>query len=191
MPLDLAGLIAEAYRWLRQLGATLIPMPYCCVVADPERPGVWDANHVDEVTAETDAEADAVFEAMERHLAHAPWRAFHTDRFTPDAFLPRLALDDFVERPPTIQMALRAELARRGASIELRPVVKDADWGALLGLVLANHGERSRGDDLDLPPEFSRQMVEVYRRRAAPIPFILQSRTALPAPTRRRPTAPA
>ncbi len=165
MRLELPRLIAEAYRWQRRLGATLIAMPYCCIVADPERPDVWDVNHVDEVTAETDAEADAVFGAMEQRLAHAPWRVFHTDCCTSDVFLARLALDDFEERPATIQMALRAELARRGTPVELRPVVSDADWAALLGLVLANHGERSRGDDLDLPPAFSRQMVEVYRTK--------------------------
>ena len=90
-----------------------------------------------------------------------------------DAFLARLALEDFEARSPTIQMALQAELARSGAPVELRPVVKDADWGALLGLVLANHGERSRGDDLDLPPEFSRQMVEVYRAKGGAYRFHL------------------
>jgi len=44
----------------------------------------------------------------------------HTDCFTRDAFLARLALDDFEERPVTIQMAL----TDRGAPIELRPVVR-------------------------------------------------------------------
>jgi hypothetical protein len=48
----------------------------------------------------------------------------HTDCFTPDAFLARLALDDFEERPVTIQMALQGELTDRGAPIELRPVVR-------------------------------------------------------------------
>ena len=48
----------------------------------------------------------------------------HTDCFTPDAFLARLALDDFEEHPATIQMALQGELTDRGAPIELRPVVR-------------------------------------------------------------------
>jgi len=39
---------------------------------------------------------------MDEHLGHTPWRVVHTDCFTPDRFLARLALDDFKERPVTI-----------------------------------------------------------------------------------------
>jgi hypothetical protein len=44
----------------------------------------------------------------------------HTDCSTLDAFLARLALDDFEERPVTIQMALQGELTDRAAPTELR-----------------------------------------------------------------------
>ena len=67
----------------------------------------------------TDTEIDAVFRATS-------WRVIHTDGFTPDAFLARLALNDFEERPVTIQMALQGELTDRGAPIELRPVVSQS-----------------------------------------------------------------
>jgi hypothetical protein len=63
------------------------------------------------------AKIDSVFRATS-------WRVIHTDCFTRDAFLARLALDDFEERPVTIQMALQGELTDRGAPIELRPVVR-------------------------------------------------------------------
>src|SRR6202035_4887670 len=136
MATDLARSIAEAYRWQRRLGNTLIAAPHCHIVADPAHPQVWDSNHADEVTARTDAEIDAVFAAMDRHLGHTPWRVIHTDGFTPDVFLARLALDDFEERPVTIQMALQGGLRERGAPIDLRPVADDADWDALLQLVV-------------------------------------------------------
>jgi GNAT superfamily N-acetyltransferase len=89
----------------------------------------------------------------------------HSDGFTPDAFLARLALDDFVERFVAIQMALEGAIAARSAPVELRPVVSDADWEALLGLVRANHAERRAVDGLDLPAGFSEAMVETYRAK--------------------------
>ena len=120
MATDLAQRIAKAYRWQRRLGNAQIVAPGCHLVADPRHPDVWDSNHADEVTARTNAEIDAVFAAMDRRLGHTSWRVIHTDCFTPDAFLARLALDDFEERPVTIQMALQGDLTDRGTSIELR-----------------------------------------------------------------------
>jgi glutathione S-transferase len=95
---DLARLLAETYRWQRRLGNQVIATPHCGIVANPAHPDVWEANHADEVTAKTEAEIDAVFAAMDRHMGHTPWRVAHTDCFTADAFLARLALDDFDER---------------------------------------------------------------------------------------------
>ena len=168
---DLPRLIAEAYRWQRRLGATPIATPYCGIVAAPQRPDVWDSNHADEVVAQTDAEADVVFAAMDQHLSHTRWRVIHTDCFTPDAFLARLAFDDFRECFVTIQMALRGDLTQRGAPVQLRPVVDDADWEVLLRLVLANHAEGRSSADLKLPPEFSKQMVATYRAKTGSYHF--------------------
>ena len=76
--------------------------------------------------------------------ANTSWRVIHTDCLTPDAFLARLAFDDFEKRPVTIQMALKGDLTRRGASIELRPVATGSERDALLKLVLADHVEGRR-----------------------------------------------
>ena len=108
--------IAEAYRWHRRLGARVTAALHCHVVADPGRPGVWESNHLGSVTAETDEEIDAVFAAMDTHLAHSNWRVAHTDGFTPDAFLARLAFADFKERFVVIQMALEGPYLRRVTS---------------------------------------------------------------------------
>src|SRR5271154_1737140 len=120
--LDLPRRIGEAYRWHRRLGARLIEAPHCCIVADPTKPDVWDCNHADAVSASNAAEIDAVFEAMDRHLAHTRWRVVHTDGATPDPFLAGLAFADFRERFVTIQMALQREIGFRGASPDLRAV---------------------------------------------------------------------
>ncbi len=166
MPTDLARTIAEAYRWQRRLGNTLITAPHCHIVSNPAYPNVWDANHTDDVTARTESEITSVLAAMDEHLGHTRWRVIHTDGFTPDAFLARLALDDFKERPATIQMTLQGELTDRGAAIDLRPVVSDADWDALLQLVLADHAEGRRTSGLDLSPDFSAAVVAGYRAKS-------------------------
>ena len=165
MVADMIRIIAEAYRWQRRLGNAQVAAAHCHIVADPAHPDVWDSNHADGITAGTGAEINGVFAAMDRHLGHTRWRVIHTDYFTPEAFLARLALDGFEERPVTIQMALRGELADRGAAVGLRPVACDADWDALLRLVLADHAEGRRSGGLDLAPEISVGLVAGYRAK--------------------------
>jgi GNAT superfamily N-acetyltransferase len=173
MATELARTIAEAYRWQRRLGNTLITAPHCHIVSDPAHPNVWNSNHADDVSARTEPEIDAVFAAMDDHLGHTPWRVIHSDGFTPEPFLARLALDDFKERPVTIQMALTGDLSDRGAAIDLRPVAGDADWHALLELVLADHAEGRRTGGLDLSPEFSAAKVEGDRKKSGAYHFHL------------------
>ena len=170
---DLARIIAEAYRWQRRLGNTQITTAHCHIVADPSHPNVWDANHADEVTAQTDAEVDEAFRAMDEHLAHTRWRVVHTDQFTPGAFLARLALDDFDERSVTIQMALQEDIIDRGASITLHPVVSTADWDNLLKLVLADHAEGRRTSGTGVSPEVSAGIVAGYRAKSPAYQFHL------------------
>ena len=173
MTSDLARTIAEAYRWQRRLGNAQITATHCHIVADPAHPEIWDSNHADDVTAQTEAEISSVFAAMDQHLGHTPWRVIHTDCFTPEAFVARLALDDFEQRPVTIQMALQGELTERGAAIDLHPVATDADWDALLELVLADHAEGRRTGGLELSPEFSAAKVAGYRAKSGAYHFHL------------------
>jgi GNAT superfamily N-acetyltransferase len=180
MAAHLARVIAEAYRWQRRLGHTQIAAAHCHIVADPAHPGVWDSNHADDVTARTDAEIDAVFAAMDEHLGHASSRVIHTDCFTPEAFLARLALDDFAERPVTIQMALRGDLTDRGPPIELSAVTSDADWDALHRLVRADHAEGRRTNNLDISPEVSTGMVAGYRAKSSAYHFHLAIEDGVP-----------
>ena len=165
--------IAAAYRWHRRLGATVFETPHCGIVADTSKPQVWDCNHADDVTARDAAECDAVFAAMDRHLCHTSWRVVHTDGFTPDAFLARLAHADFHERPATIQMALQGDVAHRGAALDLRAVESAADWAALQALVIANHREGKTTGGLEIEQATSAAMVAGYRAKAPQCRFHL------------------
>lgn len=180
MGTDLARTIADAYRWQRRLGHAQIVVPHCHIVADAAHPNVWDSNHADGVTAQTEREIDAVFAAMDQHLGHTRWRMIHTDCFTPDAFLARLALDDFEEKPVTIQMALQGDLTGRGAPIELRPVTCNADWDALLQLVLTDHAEGRRTNGRDVSPEISAGIVAGYRVKSGAFHFHFAVRDGIP-----------
>jgi ribosomal protein S18 acetylase RimI-like enzyme len=171
--LDLTRRIAEAYRWHRRLGARVTKTQHCCIVADPARPGVWESNHVEAVTAEAEAEIDAVFAAMEAGLAHTNWRVAHTDGFTPDAFLARLAFADFEERFVAIQMALAGPIRVAPRPLDLRPVESDDDWRRLAALVRLNHVEGHVSGGIVLPPEFTADMVAVYRAKAPQCRFHL------------------
>jgi len=68
METDAAYAIAEAFRRQRRHGKMNIAAPHCHIVANPAHPDVWDANHADDVTAQTEAEIDAAFAAMDKHL---------------------------------------------------------------------------------------------------------------------------
>ncbi|MDB5707707.1 MAG: acetyltransferase [Sphingomonas bacterium] len=172
--------IAHAYRWQRALGNRLIETPGCRIVANPDLPEIWDANHADAVTAASDAEIEAVLAAMERHLAHSNWRVVHSDRFTPDAFLARLALDGYVERPSVVQMALRGRLTRATHPIDLRPVKSDADWTALATLVRTDHDEGARTGGLDLDPSVTDATVAGYRAKGEAYRFHFVLRDGAP-----------
>ena len=65
---DARPLIAEAYRWQRRLGNACVATTYCHITANPGHPDVWDSNHADEVSAQTEDEINAVFAAMDQHL---------------------------------------------------------------------------------------------------------------------------
>jgi GNAT superfamily N-acetyltransferase len=117
---------------------------------------------------------------MERHLGNTRWRIVHTDCFTPDGFLAHLAFDDFEERPVTIQMALQGGLSGHPIPIELRPVASNADWDALLQLVLVDHAEGRRTNDRDISAEVSAGMVVGYRAKSDAFHFQFAVRDGIP-----------
>lgn len=171
--MDSERLIAEAYRWQRRLGHCVIELPGCAIVADPAKPDLWDANHADNVTAETDDAIDAVLAALDQHLAHSDWRVVHTDCFTPDRFLARLAYLGFEERPVVVQMTCDALKPTGGAPIDLVEIADEAGWAALTRLVRADVTEGKRTGGLDLDDAFVDDMVANYRAKAPAYRFHL------------------
>jgi GNAT superfamily N-acetyltransferase len=165
--------IAEAYRWQRRLGHRVIEGPGCHIVADAALPEVWDANHVDAVTAETDAEVQEVLAAMDEHLKHTPWRVLHTDCFTPARFLAWLGYLGFEQRPLVVQMSCDKLAPVRPAAVVLKPVVTAADWTAMAGLVRADQDEGKRTGGLELDEAFTAAAIEGYRAKAPSYRFHL------------------
>ncbi len=178
--MDDQRLIAEAYRWQRRLGHRVIELPYCAIVADPTKPDLWDANHADDVTAASDAEIDAVLAALDVYLAHSEWRVVHTDAFTPDRFLARLAYLGFEERPIVVQMICDRLKPTGGAPVDLVAITDDAGWTALTGLVRADVAEGKRTGGLDLDDDFVDGMVANYRAKAPAYRFHLALLDGLP-----------
>lgn len=164
--------IIDTYRWHRGLGHGVLSLPNARIIVDASHPNVWDANHADAVSAATEAEIEDVFSALRKHLAHSDWRVVHTDPFTPDAFVARLALDGFDEQPAVIQMALR-ERVPVGAELELRHVTSDDDWKTLSALVVHDHGEGARTGGITFSRAVSDGIVAGYRLKAPACRFFL------------------
>ncbi|WP_279356009.1 GNAT family N-acetyltransferase [Methylobacterium indicum] len=164
--------IVEAYRWQRGLGHQTVETQYARVVRNPDHPEVWDANHIDTVTAETPEQIDGVFQAMSDHLGHSPWGVIHTDPFTPEPFTARLALDGFKEQPAVIQMRLEGQVRARSIT-DLNPVENESDWEALAALVRRDHDEGARTGGAVLAPEVTDGIVAGYRAKQGAYRFHL------------------
>lgn len=166
-------LIADAHRWQRRLGHKVIETRYCGIVADLARPHLWDANHADAVTADDDAAIDAVLAAMDTYLAHSDWRVVHTDCFTPERFLARLAYLGFAERPVVVQMVCDQLVPIAPVEIEIVAIGEQRDWNMLADLVLADVAEGKRTGHLVLDPGFVDDMVSNYRLKTPDYRFHL------------------
>ncbi|WP_186728880.1 GNAT family N-acetyltransferase [Sphingomonas panacisoli] len=128
------------------------------------------------MTAESDAEIDAVLAAMDQHLGHSEWRVVHTDPFTPEPFLARLAYDGFAERPVVIQMTCDRLAPARAASVLIVEVTEQREWDVLGELVAADVQEGKRTGGLDLDLDFVRGMIANYRLKTPEYRFHLAVR---------------
>lgn len=164
--------IIEAYHWQRELGNDVIQTPHCRIVKNAAMPDVWDANHASAVTAEHPDDIEALLCEMERHLSHTSWRVIHTDPFTPEPFVARLALDGYAEQPATIQMVLSEKL-RTDYSGNIAPIESEADWQSLAALVRRDHEEGARTSGNILPPSVTDGIIAGYRAKSGPYHFHL------------------
>jgi len=171
--MDIVERVCTAYAWQRALGHNTVRDPFCCLVWDRAYPDVWDANHVSGVRARTAADIAQVLQRADETFGHCYHRFFVVDPLTPAAFVARLALDDYRELTPTIQLVLESRLRAHPRDLDLRLVTTEADWQCLYTLVRHNHtaGEPIHGGAI--PAEVTRGMVASYRQKAPVYQFFL------------------
>jgi GNAT superfamily N-acetyltransferase len=171
--MDIAQKISLAFAWHRALGHETAEDPLCRIVWDRAHPDVWDANHVSLVRAATRAEIEDVLGRADTALAHCRHRAFMVDPLTPPAFEARLALEDYSERTPTLQLVLEGRLKADPRDVDLRPVTTDEDWRSLEALVQQDHLERMRIEGLNWSSEVTRGIVAGFRLKWPVCQFFL------------------
>jgi len=171
--MDIVERVCTAYAWQRALGHATIRDSLCCIVWDRAHPDVWDANHVSGVRARTAGEIDQVLRRTEEALGHCHHRLFVVDPLTPAAFVARLALDDYSELVPTIQLILEGQLRAHPRDLDLRPVITEEDWQCLHALVRQDHAEGARTQGLSIPAEVTRGIVASYRKKSPAYQFFL------------------
>lgn len=165
--------ISATYAWYRGYGNRVERQALATYVHNLEHPAVWDANHLSGVRATDRADIEQVLGHADHVFTHCPHRFVLVDPLTPEAFVARLALDDFKELSPTLQMVLDGPFAARGADVEFRAVVTDDDWRVLYELVRLDQleGKATRGMTLD--DAITRGLVAGYRSKAAVSQFFL------------------
>ncbi len=171
--MNLVERVCIAYAWQRALGHEIVKDSLCCLVSDPAHPDVWDANHISEVRASTTAEIEQVLQRAHEAFTHCHHRLFVIDSLTPPAFLARLALDDYQELTPTIQLVLDGVLRANPPDIDLRPVTTEADWQSLYTLLRQDHIEGVRTHSMAIPEEVTRGVVTSYRKKWPVYQFFL------------------
>src|SRR5262249_39956282 len=171
--MDIVGRGCTAYAWQLALGHDTVRDPLCCLVWDRAHPDVWDANHVSEVRARTAADIDQVLQRADETFGHCRHRFFIVDPLTPAAFVARLALDDYRELTPTIQLVLEGPLRTHPRDLDLRPVNTEANWQCHYTLLRHDHTEGARTHGGTIPVEVTQGMVAGYRQKAPAYQFFL------------------
>jgi GNAT superfamily N-acetyltransferase len=177
--MDTLEQISRTYAWYRGYGNKVESDRLAQYVSNVERPDIWVANHVSLVRASTATEIDQVLERADRALAHCDHRMVLIDPLTPHAFTARLALLEYRELSPVLQMVLTGAIpgasVRTSANVTLRPVKTQADWDTLYQLVRADHIEGKTTRGMELSEEVTRGIVADYRAKSQVAQFFLGS----------------
>lgn len=173
---SLLDAISSAYAWHRSLGNDCIQTDHCQLVINRTHPSVWSSNHVSRVRADTETDIHAVFEAMDQALSHCRHRFVSSDCFTPPQFIAHLALRDYRELTPTLQMVLPGDLTPfNRPRMELREVSTERDWEMIGQLVRTDHAEGARTNHTPLADEVSSGIVDGFRKKSGPGTFYIAS----------------
>ena len=175
------SVLADAVALRRRMEATLdrynllgqepIVESLATFKVDPDRPDVWDANHVRSARASTPDEIDQLLERIEQVYAGFTHRQLVTDLDTSDALEARLALDSW-KLDLTLQHLLVGDLVMpsgRGpaAGLTIEAVRTDEDWDDLVRVTRLDHLEEAVKEKREpLSETFTRHMVGHKRRKA-------------------------
>jgi len=130
-------------------------------------PDIYDANHVDRLTASTPAEIDALLERAALEYAHCQHLRFDVDPSTPPEFEARLHLDGYVASEGLVSI-LEGELVGEPQRFDVREVSDDAGWAAY-GNLKALDWAASRERLGQAPqPEVGLRMTATEREKSPP-----------------------
>jgi GNAT superfamily N-acetyltransferase len=176
MATDLIERVCSAYAWQRALGNATTRTDLAWFVRDASNPEIWSANHASQIRATTPGEIDTVLQQADAALRHCAHRMFVIDPLTPPAFTAHLALADYRELTPTLQLVLSGALRATPIALDLRPVTDEADWQSLQRLVEIDFAEGGRTHGGAHGAEIARGMVADYRSKAPAYQFFLATR---------------
>jgi GNAT superfamily N-acetyltransferase len=156
-----------------ELGNDRRPVPGATLVASPECPGVYDANCVTRIAAETGSGIDHLLAEVDLAYSGLGHRCFKVDPLTPPPFVARLVVEGY--RPAIeVQSLLETSLDANPGAVAIRPVTDDADWLSLARLIRMDHLESARKRWLECWPQaVTDQMVEQKKQKAPGVQFFL------------------
>jgi GNAT superfamily N-acetyltransferase len=156
-----------------ELGNDRTDVAHAALVTSPECPGVYDANCVTRITAETRADIDDLLAEAERWYSAIGHRCFKVESLTPPPLVARLAVEGY--RPTVeVQSVLESGLDANPRPVSIRPVTDEADWSSLARLIRMDHLESARKRGVDCWPQtITDQMVEQKKRKASAVQFFL------------------
>lgn len=149
------------------LGNVVEADPQGWFVINPERPCLWDCNHVRAPRAATAHEIDGLLERMEERFVHVAHRQVVCDPHTPPALEATLVLRGFVASSE-VKLVLSGPLpppASPPPALEIRPATTEADWSTIRQLTRDRHLERAANGGPSLEPAVTDGLVDARRAR--------------------------
>jgi GNAT superfamily N-acetyltransferase len=133
--------VCRTYLAYLALGHETVAGPGGRVVREPRSPRIYDANHLQAVTADAPEAVEALLDFADVELDGLGHRHVLVEPATPPAVVAALALRGYAPRP-TLQMLLAGPLKGPAPTpFDLRPVVSETDWLALRALLREDHVE--------------------------------------------------
>lgn len=181
LPDEAALAVARVYRGYLALGNETREGPACRSVRCDTAPVIYDANHLQAVSASTPEELDTVLAFQEEVLGDRAHRHVLTDPATPPAVTAGLALQDYTATP-TLQLLLDGPLLGSAPRpVDIDAVASEDDWLAVHRLTRADHLEQDeKKGTSNYSERTTDQMLETKRRKAPHVQFFLARVDAVP-----------